>query len=701
MPDLGEGSVFAGHRIEGVAGRGGMGTVYRATHIALDHMVALKVIAADLADDGSFRERFRLESRIAVSLRHPNVVPIHDAGEEDGLLFVTMDLIDGPDLRKLLTYRGPLEPAPAVAILEQVAAALDVAHSRGLVHRDIKPGNVLIEDRGGTDHAYLTDFGLTKRIGQPSAASALTSTGAFVGTLDYVAPEQIRGEHLDARTDVYALGCVLYEVLVCRPPFAEREEKVAKMYAHLQDQPEPLTGRAAPLAEIVERAMAKERDDRFPSAGDMARAARAALEGGEVAEAERSVARGPAAPTEAYETPRELVAPMPGASELDPTVESELPPAATVGSEAPVAATVESESPLEPGPPTAADPEPAPASARPRQSPPLKLIGGGLAAAVIAVVAIVVLGGGSGDGGGGGSSGPVAVGTAGDSITVPEFPVGVAVGAGEVRVATRDAGQLVQVEEGAAEGTPVALGVGTAEDVVFAAGSWWATSPDSGAVVRVGGDGSLQEIAIPGGPTGIAAQGSKAVWVTNSDSNQLTRIEIGSDGSGSAAAPIILGEASRPHGVAFGAGALWITSRDNDKLIRVDLDDTSEQRSLGVGPNPKGVTVAADGAVWVANAGKAGDGSVMRVGAGSDQPELVAGLSGTMRDVVEGSEGTIWASDGQGSVAAIDPESVELIDELEVPNSEPEDLAFGRGRLWVTGGKSNVVTPIEPADLSG
>src|SRR5215207_7223763 len=149
MPDLNPGSTFAGHRIEGVAGRGGMGTVYRATHLALDHVVALKVISGDLAADEGFRARFQSESRVAVSLRHPYVVPIHHAGEEDGLLFVTMDLIDGPDLRRLLISGGTLEPRRAAGLIGQVAAALDVAHSRGLVHRDIKPGNVLVERRPG------------------------------------------------------------------------------------------------------------------------------------------------------------------------------------------------------------------------------------------------------------------------------------------------------------------------------------------------------------------------------------------------------------------------------------------------------------------------------------------------------------------------------------------------------------------------
>jgi serine/threonine protein kinase len=279
MPDLSRGAVFAGHRIEGVAGRGGMGTVYRATHLALDHVVALKVISTELAADEGFRERFRSESRVAVSLRHPNVVPIHHAGEEDGLLFVTMDLIDGPDLRRLLIAGGPLEPERAASLVGQVASALDVAHSRGLVHRDIKPGNVLVEDRGDDgEHAYLTDFGLAKRF--DASGAGLTGTGAFVGTLDYVAPEQIRGDRVDARTDVYALGCVLYEAIAGRSPFGDREENVAKIYAHLQDEPPWLPGEGSDaLDEVIARSMAKEPRERFPSAGDLARAATAAASG--------------------------------------------------------------------------------------------------------------------------------------------------------------------------------------------------------------------------------------------------------------------------------------------------------------------------------------------------------------------------------------------------------------------------------------
>src|SRR4051812_49167151 len=176
---LQRGAVFAGHRIEGLAGRGGMGVVYKATHLALDHVVALKVISPALASDERFRRRFEEESRIAVSIRHPNVVPIHNAGEEDGLLFVTMDLIDGTDLRGVLNREGTVDPERAARILAEVASALDAAHARGLVHRDIKPGNILVEGSGAGERTYLTDFGLARQV---DASTGVTATGAFVGT---------------------------------------------------------------------------------------------------------------------------------------------------------------------------------------------------------------------------------------------------------------------------------------------------------------------------------------------------------------------------------------------------------------------------------------------------------------------------------------------------------------------------------------
>ncbi len=273
------GQQLAGYRIDAVAGRGGMGVVYRATQLALDRTVALKLIAPEVAEDSGFRERFQRESRIAASIEHPNVIPVHEAGEADGLLFISMRYVDGTDLRELLARGGPLDPIRAAGIITQVANALDAAHARGLVHRDIKPANVLIASRGGVEHVYLTDFGLSK---QSSSESGLTKTGQWVGTLDYVSPEQIEGRQVGIRTDVYALGCVLFQTLTGVVPF-ERESEVSKMWAHVSEPP-PAPSRRRPgvpsaLDPVVARAMAKDPEHRFASAGELAAATRAAATG--------------------------------------------------------------------------------------------------------------------------------------------------------------------------------------------------------------------------------------------------------------------------------------------------------------------------------------------------------------------------------------------------------------------------------------
>jgi serine/threonine protein kinase len=315
--ELEHGFVIGGYRIDELISRGGMGAVYRATNLALNRIYALKVIAPELAGDDQFRERFKREMRIAASLHHPHVVGIHYAGEQDGLLFLVMDYVYGTDLRQLLLKGGALEPQRAVDRLVQVASALDAAHHKGLVHRDVKPGNILITVRDGEEHAYLTDFGLAKR---SDTVGALTQQGAVVGTVDYMAPEQVTGGPTDARTDIYALGCVFYQLLTGNVPY-ERENSVATLFAHVHEPPPPVEGRVTDtypaFTAVVEKAMAKSPADRYPSAGDFARDAAAALRGTRYTGPPSVVARGEARPADE---------PAPSGSEAAPETEIALSP---------------------------------------------------------------------------------------------------------------------------------------------------------------------------------------------------------------------------------------------------------------------------------------------------------------------------------------------------------------------------------------
>jgi serine/threonine protein kinase/N-acetylneuraminic acid mutarotase len=276
-PEIDVGAQIAGHRLEAVIGRGGMGVVYRARDLRLDCVVALKVIAPEFAEEPDFRQRFKRESLQAASIRHPNVISIYRVGEEGHLLFITMEYVEGTDLKTFIGVRGRLDPRLAAGVVSQVAAGLEAAHARGLVHRDVKPANVLIERQ---ERAYLTDFGLTKRA---APGSALTTPGLIAGTTDCLAPEQIQGDKLNARVDVYALGCVLYEALTGFVPYP-RESAAATMRAHISDPPPSVLDRAPDVPMefdvVVRRAMAKEPTQRFISAQAMGRALDAAARGG-------------------------------------------------------------------------------------------------------------------------------------------------------------------------------------------------------------------------------------------------------------------------------------------------------------------------------------------------------------------------------------------------------------------------------------
>ena len=283
MTQLRHGAALAGYRIEALIGEGSTGAVYSALDVALDRRVALKVLLPELARDPRFRERFLRESKVAASLEHPNIVPIHAVGEADGVLFIAMRYVDGRDLSSILQQVGRLDPERVVGLLSQVASALDAAHERGLVHRDVKPANILVARHGEREHAYLCDFGLAKHT---STVTSLTGERSVVGTVDYLAPEQIDGMPVDGRVDVYGLGCVLFECLAGAPPYG-RENEIASLLAHLKEPIPRITERRPelprPLDDVFAAVLAKNRDERYPTCGAMIAAAETAL-GGEAPE---------------------------------------------------------------------------------------------------------------------------------------------------------------------------------------------------------------------------------------------------------------------------------------------------------------------------------------------------------------------------------------------------------------------------------
>jgi len=400
------GSVVGGYRIDSVISSGGMGVVYRVTNVALHKVYALKTLTPEMSDDAEFRQRFKREMRIAASIEHPNVVGIHYAGEHEGLLFLVMDFVYGTDLRHLLLESGALEPDRAVDLLVQFASALDAAHVKGLVHRDVKPANMLVTVRDGQEHGYLTDFGLAKR---SDNIGAVTSTGAVVGTVDYMAPEQVTGDRTDARTDVYALGCVFFQMLTGAVPY-DRANSIATLFAHVHDPPPTLSDELADsyptFGAVIEKAMAKKPGDRYVSAGDFARDAECALGGIRYAGPATVVATGDAKPllsdADRQRTPAlEAMPPAPPT-----TTPNTLPERASAqGSEARAETTVVSSGPTEAaasavGAATHAPTAPiggdgGPAGRRAHRYKWAALVAGVVLAAAVAVVIAVTSGGSS------------------------------------------------------------------------------------------------------------------------------------------------------------------------------------------------------------------------------------------------------------------------------------------------------------------
>jgi serine/threonine-protein kinase len=633
------GTELAGYRIESLLGRGGMSVVYLATDLSLERKVALKLMAPELAEQTGFRERFIRESRLAASIDHPNVIPVYEAGEADGVLFIAMRYVPGTDLRTVIEAEGALDPGRAVPILTQVAAALDAAHVEGLVHRDVKPANVLLTTRRDPDaaeHVYLSDFGVTKR---RLSAGGLTATGQLVGTVDYVAPEQIEGQEVDGRADVYSLGCMAFECLTGRRPF-EADTEVAVLWAHVQ-KPPPSAAEVRPelppaVDGVLAGAMAKSPTDRPKTAGAFAAGLGAALRPGHRPPVERPL------------RPRGwLVGAALG-----------LLMAVALG-----AYVV-----TRPGGREAGDGGPSPSPAGPTTLAG-NLIRVDLDTAQITDGISVPPGSQSS-----GASGSVAVGgnfawvaartglikvneagtVVGALTEVPSQFATVAAGEDGVWVASpaRAGDRVFHVDPttnnivAEIPTPPFVAGINLpGTPIAVAPNAVWVTDVSNNRLLRIDPRTNqiVSRIQLPGYPTGVAAA-EDAVWIrSNEVIASLIRIDPATNR--------VVDQITLPggaDGVAIGSGSVWVTDATNDSLVKIDTRTNSISRTIEVGGSPQGVVVDQDGNVWVSNSG---DETISKVN----------GISGEI-------EATIPVPSARGGGTA----------------SPRKGLAVGLGSLWVT-----------------
>ena len=535
-----------------------MGVVYRATQLTLGRLVAVKAMAPALAQDADYRERFQRESHIAASIDHPNVIPVYEAGEFDGTLYLIMRWVDGTDLRALLAEHGRLAPARAVGLLRPVASALAAAHRRGLVHRDVKPGNVLIAggDDGDDEHVYLTDFGIARRT---DGEGSMTRTGVLVGTVDYMAPERVEGGKGDAASDIYAFGCMLYETLTGHVPF-ERPTELTKLFAHIND-PVPSARAAATdvpqsLDAVIAKAMAKRSEDRFASAGELAAARGRALEDVETA---KVVSPGA---LEQGGLPTDETEPGPAATVI--AAEEPGPPATVIADHEP--ATVV---PLPPAPPEPASTvlrsgtaveEPATVEREPASRPrALWAVPVALLAVVGVVVAVVASGGGG-------------------TKAVPP---------------TDSPPKVLSAVPPVSVGNPISLGKAKTPTAMAADGKnvWVAARGEVAHIVGA----TVTPFVLADDPTSVAVDPKGRVWMTGvgpthvamldpTAGNHLTAINAGPD----------------PTAIAISTGAAWIANSGNDTVTRVDLGSPSATKTIPVDGRPAALGEAY-GRIWVAS----------------------------------------------------------------------------------------------------
>jgi YVTN family beta-propeller protein len=596
------GTRLAGYQLQGLLGRGGMGVVYLAEQTGPHRQVALKLLLDPATASEAFRTRFLRESELAAAIDHPNVLPVYDAGDTDGVLWIAMRYVDGIDLAALLEREGPLAPDQALVIVGQVAGALDAAHTRGLVHRDVKPGNILLAmEDGAVVHAYLADFGLTKRIG---GARGLTVSGQVLGTIDYVAPEQIEGGPVDGRADQYALGGVLFECLTGVVPF-RRDSELAVLWAHVHDPPPRISeyrpDLPAGLDAVIGRALAKAPGDRYPSCGALIAAIEAALAGAGTAGLRHRLGR--AVGRRAGHRRRPGLSGLTRRSSLVLTIT-----AAVLSAVLLVVAVLLARDGRAPAGPAAPTVLPA-ANHAVRINPATYQE---IAAVPVGTDPSAVIGGGGLVWVASRRDGTVTVidpATNQVQLTIPKSgsgPVGpggpgLAFASGSLWVANAAQRQIARVEPGA---DPTPIPVGASPNAIVAAAPdadavWVAARTQSGGgrLVRIdaGTNQITRRIPLPYEPTGLAiTPNGRTVWVTTPGDKAIHRVDARTGDPERIKLPLA------PDQAAYGDGAVWVTSSNGDAVLRIN-PATSKWETIPVGNGPSGIAFGAD-RVWVANA---------------------------------------------------------------------------------------------------
>ena len=622
------GTELAGYQIEGVIGRGGMSVVYLAEHVRLGRKVALKVLAPELAGSERFHDRFLRESKLAASIDHPNIVPIYDADESEGVLYIAMRYVEGSDLKQAIRDQGRLEPLRTSTIVDQIASALDAAHARGLVHRDVKPANVLLTP---DDHVYVSDFGLTKRA---VSVSGLTETGQLIGTIDYVAPEQIKGDPVDHRADVYSLGCLLFESLTGHAPYP-RDLEVGVLWAHVETPPPSLTQERPDLPpevdDVVALAMAKDPAERTAVAGDVAAGFRSAL-----------------------------------------------------GLEAPPV-----------GLPTVRRPNPKPK--KPRRRTVIAAVVAGVALLGAVGIFLLIQGGGAGDVVPSVNS-VVRIDSKtnafGEAVRVGEDPTGISVGEdGDVWVINQGDSTVNRIDPETGEVTPAKSTHGIPTGIAAGEGAVWITNgfgSPSGTpqVVTVDPTTESVELAFPSSSAKAIVAAFDSIWLADADRDLVLRYDPEDFGAAPEEIPTDESETESvaPRFLAVGSGAaegIWVVNELGGTVLRIDPERNEIADRISV-DSPTAVA-ADDNGVWVTS--EVHD-QVQRFDP-VDGTTLVTleegdGIPDGPTAIAIGADGVWVASDLQPVVVRIDPATNEVVDRLAISGITGAMTVDPAGNVWVT-----------------